>query len=155
MKKILLVSITLFLCACAHHPLDCATNFVPHDDCLPGTAGYESSQKRSQYTAELAMKMIQEKQQTDDEVCRSYGLKFGTHDYAECREHREALKSQEAISQETNQQNANIARQNEQATVAMQLLSKTNQPITLPSLSQSRAVNCVNNGLYTNCRMSP
>ena len=54
---------------CVHHPIDCAVGFY-HADCLPGTAGYED-------TNDFAA--------VDDKQCRSYGLAFGTPEYANCR----------------------------------------------------------------------
>ena len=50
-------------------PVDCALGFH-HDDCLPGTAGYDDPKKF---------------EKVDDEQCRSYGLVFGTAEYADCR----------------------------------------------------------------------
>jgi hypothetical protein len=35
---------------------------------------------------------------SDDAVCRSYGLKFGTPAYAECRQRRDALSRQQALA---------------------------------------------------------
>jgi len=55
--------------ACANHPVDCAIGFH-HDDCLPGTAGYDDPNKFAK---------------ADDEQCKSYGLVFGTPAYADCR----------------------------------------------------------------------
>jgi hypothetical protein len=58
------------LAGCANHPLDCAIGFA-HGDCLPGTAGYRASQA---------------KRNADDSRCLDYGLKFGTPEYAQCRQ---------------------------------------------------------------------
>jgi hypothetical protein len=58
------------LTGCANHPIDCGIGFY-HADCLPGTAGYVDS---NAFAA------------VDDQQCRSYGLAFGTREYAECRE---------------------------------------------------------------------
>lgn len=60
--------LTIFLVGCKNHPVDCAIGFH-HDDCLPGTAGY-----------------IEPPRYVDgDATCKSYGLKFGTAAYAQCR----------------------------------------------------------------------
>lgn len=59
----------LMLSGCANHPIDCAVGFT-HSDCLPGTAGYDNPEKFSE---------------ADDKQCRSYGLAFGTPQYADCR----------------------------------------------------------------------
>jgi hypothetical protein len=57
------------LAGCANHPLDCAVGLT-HPDCLPGTAGYSNPSKF---------------EQADDAQCKSYGLTFGTPQYADCR----------------------------------------------------------------------
>jgi len=59
---------------CANHPVDCAVGFY-HSDCLPGTAGYDDPNKFAAI---------------DDQQCKSYGLRFGTTPYAECRERLQA-----------------------------------------------------------------
>jgi hypothetical protein len=41
-----------------------------HEDCLPGTAGYDNPDKFADQ---------------DDKACQSYGLKAGTSEYADCR----------------------------------------------------------------------
>ena len=64
------VGMFLALAGCANHPLDCATGLVAWDDCLPGTKGYE---------------IRQNKLTRDDELCKSYGLEFGTPEYGQCR----------------------------------------------------------------------
>ena len=58
------------LTGCANHPIDCGIGFY-HADCLPGTAGYVNPNAFAT---------------VDDQQCRSYGLTFGTREYAECRE---------------------------------------------------------------------
>jgi hypothetical protein len=58
------------LAGCAHHPVDCAVGFY-HTDCLPGTAGYDDP-------AAFAT--------VDNTQCQSYGLLFGTNEYAMCRQ---------------------------------------------------------------------
>lgn len=73
MKPVLpLIRVGMFLAlgACANHPLDCASGLVAWDDCLPGTKGYEIRQSRLT---------------RDDDLCKSYGLNFGTPEYAQCR----------------------------------------------------------------------
>jgi hypothetical protein len=69
--KCLLISTAALavLSACAHHPVDCAIGFY-HADCLPGTAGYSDP---NDYASE------------DDKNCKSYGLAFGSTEYAACR----------------------------------------------------------------------
>ena len=62
------VLLFLILCGCKNHPVDCAVGFH-HDDCLPGTAGYIAPPVYLNGDAE----------------CKSYGLKFGTPAYAQCR----------------------------------------------------------------------
>ncbi len=57
------------LSGCANHPVDCSMGFY-HADCLPGTAGYDNPDKFAD---------------ADDKQCRSYGLAFGTPQYADCR----------------------------------------------------------------------
>jgi hypothetical protein len=70
MKRLALIAATLGVVAgCANHPIDCAVGFY-HADCLPGTAGYSDPNKFAG---------------VDDENCRSYGLAFGTPEYAACR----------------------------------------------------------------------
>ena len=63
--------LALFLAGCAHHPLDCAIG-LPWADCLPGTAGYTNGVGGQAVS-------------NDDAQCRSYGLTYGTGDYAQCR----------------------------------------------------------------------
>jgi hypothetical protein len=65
-----LLSVTL-LSGCSHHPVDCAIG-LPWADCLPGTAGYANGVGSQAVT-------------NDDVQCRSYGLTYGTGDYAQCR----------------------------------------------------------------------
>ena len=43
---------------------------IHHSDCLPDTAGYDDPNKFAD---------------ADDKLCQSYGLKFGTSEYADCR----------------------------------------------------------------------
>ena len=64
----LLFAISL-LSGCANHPVDCSMG-IYHADCLPGTAGYDNPDKFAD---------------ADDKQCRSYGLAFGTPQYADCR----------------------------------------------------------------------
>jgi hypothetical protein len=68
-KKILAPLLAATLAACANHPIDCAVGFY-HADCLPGTAGYSDPNK---FAGE------------DDKNCQSYGLAFGSPEYAACR----------------------------------------------------------------------
>jgi hypothetical protein len=58
------------LAGCANHPIDCAVGFY-HSDCLPGTAGYDDPVRFAT---------------VDDRQCQSYGLAFGTNEYAMCRQ---------------------------------------------------------------------
>ena len=69
MKTVAYMALGLILAGCANHPIDCATGFY-HADCLPGTAGYANPDKFAD---------------VDDRQCRSYGLAFGTPEYADCR----------------------------------------------------------------------
>lgn len=69
-RAFLIFGMFLFISGCANHPLDCATGLIAWDDCKPGTLGYEKRQD--------ALKQ-------DDELCKSYGLVFGTAEYAQCR----------------------------------------------------------------------
>lgn len=71
MRKLLVCVAGLFLTGCVHHPVDCAIG-VPWGDCLPGTAGYSNGGGDHSV-------------QNTDAQCRSYGLVFGTADYAKCR----------------------------------------------------------------------
>ncbi len=71
------LALTLTIAACAHHPGDCALGLMDWDDCLPGTAGYAKHQRALE---------------ADDDRCRSYGLAFGTGDYAACREGRDETR---------------------------------------------------------------
>jgi hypothetical protein len=63
----------VLLAGCAHHPLDCAVGFY-HEDCLPGTRAYEEQRQRAGDNATQ-----------DDATCKSYGLIYGTQQYASCR----------------------------------------------------------------------
>lgn len=65
----LILLANLALSGCANHPLDCAIG-INHSDCLPGTAGYDNPDK---FAA------------ADDKQCKSYGLTYGTPQYADCR----------------------------------------------------------------------
>jgi hypothetical protein len=69
MRKSIVAASLVVLAGCAHHPIDCAVG-ITHNDCLPGTAGYSDP---NDYASE------------DDRNCKSYGLSFGTPDYAACR----------------------------------------------------------------------
>lgn len=69
MRRIVITGLALVVAGCAHHPVDCAVGFY-HADCLPGTAGYSDP---ADFSA------------VDDKNCRSYGLAFGTSEYAACR----------------------------------------------------------------------
>lgn len=70
MKRIVCaVLVSACLSGCANHPVDCAVGFH-HEDCLPGTAGYDNPDKFADQ---------------DDKACQSYGLKAGTSEYADCR----------------------------------------------------------------------
>jgi hypothetical protein len=77
-------------------------------------------------------------QQTDDERCQSYGLKFGTPEYAQCRQSLEG--------------------QRQAAALAVLRAFRTNQGagqvpiITRPAPAPSQA-SCVTAGVYTSCQM--
>jgi hypothetical protein len=68
-SRIFIVSVCTALAGCANHPIDCALG-IHHSDCLPDTAGYDDPNKFGD---------------ADDKLCQSYGLKFGTAQYADCR----------------------------------------------------------------------
>jgi hypothetical protein len=104
--------------ACANHPLDCAINFVPHDDCLPGTAGYDAYQKRIQQVAAVS----QLQQQDDNQTCQSFGLKFGTDGYAQCREQMLSMRVNQATGMQASQSASR------QQAVAGVLAAQANQP---------------------------
>jgi hypothetical protein len=62
-----------------HHPLDCAVGF-PHEDCLPGTAGYENGQgkqvARARAGEEQAKQVVQ--------ACNNMGYPMGTDGFLKC-----------------------------------------------------------------------
>ena len=68
-SRILVISVCVALIGCANHPIDCALG-IHHSDCLPDTAGYDDPNKFAD---------------ADDKLCQSYGLQFGTSQYADCR----------------------------------------------------------------------
>jgi hypothetical protein len=141
--RFFLILACLLLSACEHHPLDCALDFVPHDDCLPGTAGYENAQKRAQ----LAATTSQIQQGNDDATCKSYGLKFGTDSYATCRQNLLSLRLNQDIAEQNNQA---MARQNALNYLAAQ---KANQP--KPYVIQNNptvTTNCTALGNSINCQ---
>ena len=155
---VVLIAATIFLSGCANHPLDCALDFVPHDDCLPGTAGYDSAQKRVQKVAAI----VQFNQQDDDTTCKSYGLKFGTPEYAQCREHMLSLRVNQASTAARDQQDSDNARRQ----AYLQYLSKTQQtaqenkpqPYMIPTnaapyvMPASTNTNCTAFGNSINCQ---
>jgi len=69
MKGLRWIVAASLLSGCANHPVDCAMGFH-HSDCLPGTAGYDNPDKFAD---------------VDDKQCKSYGLTYGTPEYADCR----------------------------------------------------------------------
>lgn len=144
MNRTLILIFVLTLSGCANHPLDCALDFVPHDDCLPGTAGYDSAQKRIAQTAT----MVQLQQQNDDATCKSYGLKFGTSDYAQCREQLLTIRSNQNIAAS----NANAQNNAAAAAILMQQNNKQPaQPYMMPT-NAPVTTNCTTTGNYTNCQ---
>ena len=68
-SRVLLVCVCVALIGCANHPIDCAFG-IHHSDCLPDPGGYDDPNKFAD---------------TDDKLCQSYGLQFGTLQYADCR----------------------------------------------------------------------
>lgn len=44
MRRLMAGSVLVLLAGCAHHPLDCAAGYA-HEDCLPGTPGYNNFQR--------------------------------------------------------------------------------------------------------------
>lgn len=143
LAKISCTAACILLSACANHPLDCSLDFVPHDDCLPGTAGYESAQKR----ADLAATHLQLQKEQDDGTCQSYGLKFGTNEYAQCREKLLTLRVQQSIA---NQGNAAADRQAAIGYLAThQVQQRPIQPYVMPT---TPTINCTTFGNTTNCQ---
>jgi hypothetical protein len=111
----------LVLSGCANHPLDCSLG-ISHPDCLPGTAGYQA---------------IANRQNNADALCQSYGLRFGTAEYAQCRQNIDSQQS---------------ARE---AAVLGAVLSQNNRTPPVPSVPATRQpsqTSCVTNGQYTNCQ---
>jgi hypothetical protein len=60
----------------AGHPLDCGLGFA-HSDCAPGTPGYRA--------ANAAREAAAARDDADAARCQSFGLKYGTPEYAQCR----------------------------------------------------------------------
>jgi hypothetical protein len=121
LHRVSFVFVALALSGCANHPLDCSLG-ISHNDCLPGTAGYQA---------------IANRQNSADAVCQSYGLRFGTAEYAQCRQNIDA------------QQNAR------ERAVLGAALSQNNRPspaATVPATQQPSQTSCVTNGQYTNCQ---
>lgn len=109
------------LAGCANHPLDCSLG-ISHHDCLPGTAGYER---------------VAARERASDNQCLSYGLRFGTAEYAQCR------------------QNIDAQRGARDAAVLGAAISRTNPPAQaspMPPVRQPSQTSCVTNGQYTNCQ---
>lgn len=127
LKPLLIILACILLCSCAHHPLDCAMGIGGHDDCLPGTEGYEKMQNRM---------VAGPRQRTqDDELCKSYGLKFGTKAYADCR--------QNILGMRVSNGNQNAANQ---AAIMQSIIA--NQPKPQPYMMP------VNRPVTTNCTKS-
>jgi hypothetical protein len=60
----------------AHHPFDCRLG-IPHDDCLPGTAGYRGDAQQQA--------AAQQRATNEDAQCRSYGIPPESPGYIQCR----------------------------------------------------------------------
>lgn len=84
-KIIVLLFVVLGLAACssapgepgfAGHPIDCGLGFA-HSDCAPGTPGYRA--------AIAAREAAAARDDGDAARCQSFGLKYGTPEYAQCR----------------------------------------------------------------------
>ncbi len=60
----------------AGHPLDCGLGFA-HSDCAPGTPGYRAANAAGEAAAA--------RDSADEARCQSYGLKYGTPEFAQCR----------------------------------------------------------------------
>jgi hypothetical protein len=119
----LIVTLTLptLLAGCANHPVDCAVGFS-HGDCLPGTAGYRANVSRDS---------------ADDNTCRAYGLKFGSTEYAQCRQNianQRSAESRIALS-------AYLASRNQPAP----------PPYVMPTVTP-RTTNCSRMGTQINCQ---
>src|ERR1019366_2158658 len=86
MKRVVLALFgMLFLTGCVHRPVDCAGG-IAWSDCLFGTAG------------NVPPAPAPPTDDPDDAKCRSYGLKYGTGDYAQCRITLEAQHKADARS---------------------------------------------------------
>ncbi len=114
----------LALAGCANHPLDCAMGFY-HSDCLPGTVAYDT---------------VHAQNENDDVICKSYGLQFGTAEYAQCRQNA------------ANQRDAN-----RRATAAAYLgIRQQAAPMTPYQMPTNKTNNCVTNYVgtqaYTSCQ---
>src|SRR5258707_9036713 len=60
----------------AGRPLDCGLGFA-HSDCAPGTPGYRAAIAAGEAAAA--------RDNADEARCQSYGLNYGTPEYAQCR----------------------------------------------------------------------
>jgi hypothetical protein len=114
----------LALAGCANHPLDCAMGFY-HSDCLPGTVAYDT---------------VHAQTENDDAICKSYGLQFGTPEYAQCR--------QNAANQRSANQRAAAA-----AYMATRPQAAPMVPYQMPT---NKTTNCTTNYVgtqaYTSCQ---
>jgi hypothetical protein len=109
------------LSGCANHPLDCSLG-ISHQDCLPGTSGYQA---------------IANRQDNADALCQSYGLRLGTVEYAQCRQNIDAQQS----ARETAAIGALLSQTNRPPPAAI-----------VPATQQPTQTSCVTNGQYTNCQ---
>jgi hypothetical protein len=64
------------LAECSVHSVDCVLG-TPHSDCAPDTAGHRAALE------ELRTKQMTES--IDDARCQSYGLRYGSPSYSQCR----------------------------------------------------------------------
>jgi hypothetical protein len=113
-------SMAFVLSGCANHPLDCSLG-ISHPDCLPGTRGYET---------------VANQQYASDAQCRSYGLRYGTPEYAQCR---------------LNVDNQQAQRETVATGVLLANRPQTN-PVVVPPVRQPIQTTCVTNGQQTNCQ---
>jgi hypothetical protein len=115
------LALPILLSGCANHPVDCAVGFS-HSDCLPGSAGYRA---------------IVSRDNAEDGTCRTYGLKFGSAEYAQCRQNianQRSAESRAALS-------AYLANRNQPAPQPYMMLTVT-----------PRTTNCSKIGTQVDCQ---
>jgi hypothetical protein len=138
MKALLLIATTVALVGCANHPVDCALGFV-HDDCLPGTAGYDKIVNLQQQKAAA----IAARQEADRNRCINYGFQEGTESFAQCRMTIDQQRQAAAVAMmQSSQANS--------AAIAGAILSRpAPQPYMMPT---NPSITCNTFGNTTTCR---